>query len=76
MYYIGVYYSNSFNEAVVRVVNLCGDADTTGSICAQIAGAFYSIDDVDPIWLSNLHRWDEREFELRAALLYTMHMNK
>ena len=32
------YSTGSFNDAVVKVVNFCGDSDTTGSICAQMAG--------------------------------------
>jgi ADP-ribosyl-[dinitrogen reductase] hydrolase len=32
------YSTDSFNEAVVKVINFCGDSDTTGSICAQMAG--------------------------------------
>ena len=31
--------ANSFDEAVLRAVNLGDDADTTGAVCGQIAGA-------------------------------------
>lgn len=31
----------SFEEAVLRAVNLGDDADTTGAICGQLAGAFW-----------------------------------
>jgi ADP-ribosyl-[dinitrogen reductase] hydrolase len=31
--------AQSFEEAVLRAVNLGDDADTTGAICGQIAGA-------------------------------------
>jgi ADP-ribosylglycohydrolase len=32
--------AGSFKEAVLRAVNLGDDADTTGAICGQLAGAF------------------------------------
>ena len=63
------YRTNSFNEAIVRVINFCGDSDTTGSICAQMAGAYYGIEEIDEEWIRRLNRWDEREIELRAILL-------
>ncbi len=31
--------SNSFEEAVLKAVNLGNDSDTTGAICGQLAGA-------------------------------------
>lgn len=33
--------ADSFEEAVLKAVNLGDDADTTGAICGQIAGAFW-----------------------------------
>ena len=32
-----------FREAVLRAVNLGDDADTTGAVCGQLAGAFWGI---------------------------------
>jgi ADP-ribosylglycohydrolase len=37
----GIYHSNCFEEAVIRVVNLLGDADSTGAVVGQMAGALY-----------------------------------
>ena len=34
--------ADSFEEAVLLAVNLGDDADTTGAVCGQIAGAFWS----------------------------------
>ena len=31
----------SFKEAIIKAVNLGGDADTLGAIVGMIAGAFY-----------------------------------
>mmetsp|Transcript_30152 Transcript_30152/g.87838 ORF Transcript_30152/g.87838 Transcript_30152/m.87838 type:complete len:97 (+) Transcript_30152:1824-2114(+) len=36
-----VYHTSSFSEAVERCVNLLGDADSTGSMAGQMAGAIY-----------------------------------
>jgi ADP-ribosyl-[dinitrogen reductase] hydrolase len=33
--------TNSFQEAVLLAINLGDDADTTGAVCGQIAGAYY-----------------------------------
>jgi len=33
--------ANSFEEAVLKAVNLGDDADTTGAVCGQLAGAFW-----------------------------------
>ena len=30
-----------FREAVLRAVNLGDDADTTGAVCGQLAGAYW-----------------------------------
>jgi ADP-ribosyl-[dinitrogen reductase] hydrolase len=46
--------SKSFRDAVLLAVNLGDDADTTGAVCGQIAGAFYGEDGIPPAWLSRL----------------------
>jgi ADP-ribosyl-[dinitrogen reductase] hydrolase len=33
-------------EGVLKAVNLGDDADTTGAICGQLAGAYYGLDGV------------------------------
>jgi ADP-ribosyl-[dinitrogen reductase] hydrolase len=33
--------ADSFEEAVLRAVNLGDDADTTGAVCGQVAGAYF-----------------------------------
>jgi len=40
------YNSDSFEEGVLKAVNLGDDADTTGAICGQLAGAFYGLDGI------------------------------
>jgi ADP-ribosylglycohydrolase len=38
--------SDSFREGALRAVNLGNDADTTGAIYGQLAGAFYSVNGI------------------------------
>lgn len=44
-----------FRESVLLAVNLGEDADTTGAICGQLAGAFHGRPGIPPEWLSKLH---------------------
>jgi len=62
--------TNSFSEAVLMAVNLGEDADTTGAVCGQIAGAFYGAAAIPEEWKSQLHRGDEVE-GMGARLLGT-----
>jgi ADP-ribosyl-[dinitrogen reductase] hydrolase len=48
------YKSESFREAVLLAVNLGDDADTTGAVCGQLAGAFYGVDGIPSEWLAKL----------------------
>jgi ADP-ribosyl-[dinitrogen reductase] hydrolase len=49
--------TDSFKAAVLKAVNLGDDADTTGAICGQLAGAFYGVDAIPAPWRQRLtHR--------------------
>jgi ADP-ribosyl-[dinitrogen reductase] hydrolase len=65
-----MYTTDSLDAAIVKVVNMAGDSDTTGAICGQMAGAFYGAECLNPAWVADLRRWDRREIELRAVALY------
>ena len=68
-----VYHTKSFTAAVARCVNFLGDADSTGAVCGQIAGAFYGLGAIDPRLLEQLGQWDpDSEIALRGALLYAL----
>ncbi len=60
--------ADSFDQAVLRVVNLGEDADTTGAVCGQIAGAHWGVDGVPGHWLDNLARRDILDPALDALL--------
>lgn len=44
------YHSNSFEEGCLMVVNLGDDADTTGAVYGQLAGAFYGEEGIPEKW--------------------------
>lgn len=50
--------ADSFEEAVLRAVNLGDDADTTGAVCGQIAGAFWGEEGIPAAWRNSLARRD------------------
>lgn len=63
----GLLTTDSFEEAVVQVVNLGDDADTAGAVVGALAGAAYGLDAIPDAWLAALHgqwplqggqRWD------------------
>ena len=43
-----------FRQAVLRAVNLGDDADTTGAVCGQLAGAWSGESGIPPVWLEGL----------------------
>lgn len=65
-----VYHTTSFDEAVVRSVNLLGDADSHGSICAQLAGALYGYSAINKQFITWLTKWDDHDFAVKAVMLH------
>ena len=58
----------SYEDAILRAVNLGDDADTTAAVCGQIAGAFYGLPGIPPHWLDRLTMHREIQ-DLADALL-------
>lgn len=50
--------SKSFEETVLKAVNLGDDADTTGAVSGQFAGAFYGFNNIPPQFVDGLVRRD------------------
>lgn len=63
------YHTTTFDDAVVKSVNLLGDADSHGSITGQLAGAFYGYSSISPRFVDWVARWDDHEFACRGAIL-------
>ena len=69
-----LYHTNTFKDAILRAINLRGDADSLGSVVGQIAGAFYGLDSIPVDWIKKLNIWDHNEIALSG---YTLcHLNK
>jgi len=53
---------------VLRAVNLGDDADTTGAVCGQFAGAYWGEASIPKEWLDELARRDMIEKALAGLL--------
>lgn len=64
------YTTASFRDGCLQAVNLGDDADTTGAVYGQLAGAFYGAERILPSWRARLARQDliERLAEQLFAL--------
>ena len=62
--------SSDFRDGALRAVNLGDDADTTGAIYGQIAGAYYGADAIPVEWRERV-AWGE-EIDRLAAELYEL----
>ncbi len=49
---------NDFEQAVLAAVNLGEDADTTGAVCGQLAGAHWGYEGIPAKWRADLARSD------------------
>ena len=58
----------SFDEAVLAIANMGGDADTNAAIYGQLGGAFYGIEAIPTSWRSTLYQGEEID-ELARALV-------
>lgn len=61
------YHGKTFEEGVLLAVNLGDDADTTGAVYGQLAGAHYGIDAIPERWLEPLAMKD-RIFDYASQL--------
>ena len=50
--------AESFADAVIRAVNLGGDADTVGAITGSLAGAYWGATAIPPLWRVQLRDHD------------------
>jgi ADP-ribosylglycohydrolase len=60
--------AESFRDALLRAVNLGDDADTTGAVCGQLAGAHWGESAIPPDLLSGLAGRELLERALRGLL--------
>lgn len=60
--------AGDFREAVLRAVNLGDDADTTGAVCGQLAGAYWGESGISQSWRTGLARPEMIEQALAGIL--------
>jgi ADP-ribosylglycohydrolase len=60
--------AGSFEEAVLKAVNLGDDADTTGSVCGQLAGAFWGESGIPDHLRQGLARYDMLDDALKGLM--------
>jgi ADP-ribosylglycohydrolase len=60
--------AQDFRQAVLKAVNLGDDADTTGAVCGQLAGACWGEAGISEEWLVGLAGREMIEGALRGLL--------
>jgi len=53
--------TSSFEECVLKAVNLGGDTDTTGCVAGGLAGVYYGLESIPQKWMQTLARREEVE---------------
>ena len=61
------YHGDDFQEGALLAVNLGDDADTTGPVYGQMAGAYYGVQGIPEEWLEKI-AWAEKIKTLAADL--------
>ncbi len=64
--------ARSFEEAVVRAVNLGGDTDTTGSVTGALAGAYFGRPGIPRRWSTKLNPLPAKHFVKLGKTLFNM----
>lgn len=63
--------TSSFEDAVLRAANTCGDADTVAAVTGQLAGAVYGASSIPAKWRATVQTWDRGgDICYRAYRLY------
>ena len=71
-----VYRAKSFEEAIIKAVNLRGDADSVASVVGQIAGAAYPLESIPSDWIKSIKKWDDGQIALRGYMLSRLYSGK
>ena len=68
------YNNDTFEQGLIAAVNLGDDADTTGAVYGQIAGAYYGVDAIPGRWLEQIT--DPEGITYIAEALYDMAIDR
>jgi ADP-ribosylglycohydrolase len=68
-----IYHTNSFKEALLKAINLGGDADTVGAVVGMLAGAMYGYSDwIKEGYCDYIAQYDEFKIAIRTYKLLNM----
>jgi ADP-ribosylglycohydrolase len=65
--------TDNFKDGALKAVNLGNDADTTGAVYGQIAGAYYGLNGIPKEWVDKIIKIDE--IKTKARQLYELSKN-
>lgn len=65
---------DSFEETLIQIVNLAGEADTMSAVAGGAAGAIYGLEAIPARWLSALHQREELIHTARYLFVLREHM--
>lgn len=55
----GLMNTDSFEEALIKIINRGDDSDTCGAVTGALCGAYYGLEKIPPRWLEKLQRKNE-----------------
>jgi len=59
-----VYFTDSFEAALMKCANYRGDSDSVCAVTGQIAGAIYGWSKIPTFWVQQILKWDKDDFIL------------
>ncbi len=65
---------DSFEETLVSIVNLAGEADTMGAVAGGAAGALYGVEAIPARWLEVLYQREELDQTARSLFALREHL--
>lgn len=68
-----VWSTSTYEAALIKAANRCGDADSVTDITGQIAGAIYGWEAIPAAWHEALNKWDRQEFAVKAFKMFHKH---
>eukprot|EP01129_Flabellula_baltica_P005743 TRINITY_DN2098_c0_g1_i1.p1 TRINITY_DN2098_c0_g1~~TRINITY_DN2098_c0_g1_i1.p1 ORF type:complete len:422 (+),score=85.79 TRINITY_DN2098_c0_g1_i1:162-1427(+) len=68
-----VYSTNSFEECLLKIANMRGDADTTAAMAGQLAGAIYGFSSIPVTWTSKVEQFFKFEGDVYLRIYRLFH---
>jgi ADP-ribosylglycohydrolase len=69
-----IYYTTTFEDALMKCANYRGDSDSVCAVTGQMAGAIYGWKQIRTAWIDKILKWDKDDFILlRGYKLFYRH---